>query len=189
MARKSPYCYPNSNVLINKLDIRSGVLLEIYERKLTAIRDEQRQTIDLPSKFDVTYLCSIHQHLFQDIYDWAGRSRTVPTRNGATVFSPPEQIESRLSNLFEQLESENYLTSLSQKQLVARLSFYLAELNNIHPFRDGNGRTQRNFINALAKNAGYILDFSKTTQLEMKQASMSGSFENLLTNVIEKIPA
>lgn len=91
---------------------------------------------------------------------------------GETVFTFPERIEPELNKLFLQLKAENYLRGLNQTDITKRLAFYLGELNVHHPFREGNGRTQRIFISDLAFQAGYKLDFSHISQEEMIEASI-----------------
>lgn len=91
----------------------------------------------------------------------------------------PLRIEPEAKKLFAQLKRENYLKGLSFEQMVKRLAFYLGEINILHPFREGNGRTQRSFIMQLAKQAGYHLDFSHLTPDEMIEASIKVNYSGL----------
>ncbi|MNC24298.1 Adenosine monophosphate-protein transferase VbhT [compost metagenome] len=73
--------------------------------------------------------------------------------------------------MFIKLKNENYLKGVPLNEVALRLSYYLGEINALHPFREGNGRTQRLFIEYLAEQAGYSVDFSQVTDKQMIEAS------------------
>ena len=147
------YCYPDSDVLINKLGLIDGAALELAEIELTRVRaktfEPDFNDISLPA------LRRIHRHLFQDVYDWAGELRTVDISKGNTRFANVVRIEAEADKLFRQLAQENYLVALPKSTFVERLAHYYCELNVIHPFRDGNGRAQRVMFEIISINAGY----------------------------------
>lgn len=147
------YCYPNSDVLINKLGITDMAALTSMEITLTKAR---MQTFE-PDFDDISLpaLRKIHFHLFQDIYPWAGELRTVDVSKGSTRFANVARIEPEADKLFAQLAQENQLAQLPQAQFIARLAHFYCELNVLHPFRDGNGRTQRVMFEIICINAGY----------------------------------
>lgn len=87
------------------------------------------------------------------------------------TFAPREHIAPYLENLFEHLRTEDYLQGQNEYTFAARAVFYMAEMNAVHPFRDGNGRTQREFIRELALSAGYTLNWSRVSPAEMMVAS------------------
>src|SRR5207302_8748423 len=108
----------------------------------------------------------IHSYLFRDVYDWAGGYRTVPLAKAEfagggriTRFAPPESIEAELLKIFDQLAKERFLQGLPRKDFVSKIAILLSEINRIHPFREGNGRTQRTFVSQLAQRLGYELHF------------------------------
>lgn len=70
-----------------------------------------------------------------------------------------------------ELKAENYLAQQDKDTIAKRLAYYLGDLNTIHPFREGNGRVQRLFIEELASRAGYFVDFSGVSAEEMIKAS------------------
>ncbi len=149
------YCYPNSNVLINKLNIQDADALHTAEREITSLRLAATKMQPIKGKFDMRHLQKIHAYLFGDIYDWAGKLRHVNIAKG---------------NLFRKLEQERYLIG-STKFVPHRLAYYFSEINVLHPFREGNGRTQRLFIEYLASVAGFCVDFSQVSTEEMMIAS------------------
>lgn len=165
------YCYLNSNVLINKLNITDADELLKAEREITALKTSQAMINRIEGKFDFEHLKKIHYFLFCDIYEWAGKIRIVNISKG-NQFCRCEYIEEQMDKLLLKLKNENYLKEYSQKELAERLAYYLSEINVIHPFREGNGRTQRLFIEYLSNNAGYQLNLNKISKNEMLEASV-----------------
>lgn len=164
------YCYPGTDVLVNKLGIQDYEKLQVIERKLTMLRI--LDLIDKPIKgnFDFKHLCSIHYYIFQDVYDWAGKVRTVDIAKG-NRFCNVMFIETQAKEIFESLRKELFLEGLNQQELARRLAYYFSEINALHPFREGNGRSQREFIRSLALKNGYVLNFSNISAEEMLKAS------------------
>lgn len=164
------YCYPDSDVLVNKLDIRDPNKLQIFERKLTMLR--LLELIDKPieGKFDLKHLQAIHAYIFQDVYDWAGKIRTVDIAKGNT-FCNVRFISSQADAIFSKLKEEYYLAGLEEYMFTKRLAYYFSEINALHPFREGNGRSQREFIRSLALKNGYLIYFEKVSKEEMLIAS------------------
>ncbi|NHZ60944.1 putative adenosine monophosphate-protein transferase Fic [Massilia genomosp. 1] len=165
------YCYPNADVLINKLGITDGPGLEQAEIELTQARIEQYE----PNFDDISLaaLRHIHFHLFQDIYGWAGHLRTVDISKGNTRFANVSRVEPEAEKLFRQLEQEGYLAGLPRAQFAGRLAHYYCELNVIHPFRDGNGRAQRLLFEVISINAGYALRWEPIGRTEWGEANIA----------------
>ena len=167
----SKYCYPNSKVLKNKLDIDDAVELEEAERKITSVLTMEAVQKGIRGKFNFNHLKKIHKFLFGDIYSWAGKVRLVNISKG-NQFCKVEFIEEQMNEIFRKLGKENTLRDIqSKKELAERLAYYFGEINAIHTFREGNGRTQRLFMQLLCNSLGYDLDFTKITSEEMLQAS------------------
>lgn len=165
------YCYPGTYVLKNKLNILDENELKTAEREITSLRTAQALTSRIKGSFDFNHLAKIHSFLFGDIYDWAGNIRTVNISKG-NQFCLCQFIQNQMDEIFQKLKNENYLKDYKDRDEVAkRLAYYLGEINSIHPFREGNGRTQRMFIEHLAVSLSYRLDFMKITSSEMLEAS------------------
>ena len=164
------YCYPKTKVLINKLGIQNAEKLKMAEREITSLKIANAKINKIAGKYDFEHLKRIHKYIFQDIYDWAGKVRWVNIAKG-NLFCHYEFIESNADTLFQQLKQENFLNDVSSEDMPIRLAYYFSEINVIHPFREGNGRTQRLFIEYLAEKNGYTIDFSNITKQEMIQAS------------------
>ena len=164
------YCYPHSSVLVNKLGIEDAEKLHIAEREITSLRIANAKISVIKGEFDLLHLKKIHKYIFADIYQWAGEIRWVNIAKG-NMFCNFEFIEANADSLFNRLRSENYLMDAYKEEMPFRLSYYLSEINVLHPFREGNGRAQRLFIEYLAENAGYSVDFSQVTDTHMIEAS------------------
>ncbi|WP_286315999.1 Fic/DOC family protein [Romboutsia ilealis] len=167
----SEYCYPRTYVLKNKLNITDENELKSAERSITSLRMAQLTQNPLEGKLDFNYLKNIHKFIFGDIYEWAGTIRTVNISKGNS-FCRCEFIEEQMESIMRKLEKENYLENLNIEILAERLAYYIGEINAIHPFREGNGRAQRMFIEFLALKNGFLLDFAKISNEEMLEASV-----------------
>jgi len=164
------YCYPGTDVLRNKAEIINAKELDDYEGELSTLRSIQILENPVPGKFDLAHLQLIHYSLFQDVYEWAGKIRTVEISRGHSRFANVRFIENSANTLFSKLAKENWLKALSAEPLSLRLAHYLSEINAIHPFREGNGRVQRLFISQLTEAAGYQLDYSDLEQEQIYDA-------------------
>ncbi|WP_455465785.1 BID domain-containing T4SS effector [Bartonella sp. B39] len=179
------YVYPGTNTLKNKYGIQDAiVLMDMYARKvgegMAHLREEP-----LPESFDSSYLCYIHKRLFFSIFEWAGQLRNIPfTFSDGTVAAMPEMIDpewgstfasgnaiqENLQKLDQTLFETNNLQGLSRKEFANQAAELFASLHHTCPFRVGNGYTQELFFENLAKAAGHSLDFSLTTQEDIKLA-------------------
>lgn len=152
------YCYEGTTVLKNIQDIHDQAALNAFEAAMTAQRSDE----PLPSgQLSTAHYRTIHRHLFQDIYSWAGRYRTVRIGKGGNAFCYPEYITQEMKDLFADLEQQQYFRNLSADDFVARAAHFVSTLNAIHPFREGNGRVQTTFLMLLAARAGHLLDVEK----------------------------
>ena len=186
-ARNSIYCYPNSNVLINKLDLKNAKRLEKAEKMIVLAKLYDLRQGKIKGNFDKAHFISIHKYLFEDLYPFAGEFRKENIAKDSFSFAEWEFIESELDRLLIKLKEENYLNGLKQEDMAKRLSFYMSELNVLHPFREGNGRVIREFIRELAFKNEYIIDYTKTTSQELLDAmKISGVDETDLAGIIYK---
>ena len=171
-ARNSIYCYPGTDVLINKLNIKDNQLLSEAERKIVLTKSYELRKNSQIGNFDLDHFLKIHEFLFEDIYPFAGKFRNENIAKGYFSFAEWQYIEPEIKRLFDKLKAENYLQGKSREELVKGLAYYLSELNVLHPFREGNGRTIREFIRELAFFNGYVLDLQNTTSDELLKASV-----------------
>lgn len=186
-ARNSIYCYEGTNTLVNKLDIKDSKLLEEYEKTTVALKLLSLEKQGIIGNFDITHFSNIHRFLFGEIYLFAGLFRTENIAKDNFRFAEWEYIESELNKLLDNLKSENYLQNLDKQTLAERLAYYTAELNVLHPFREGNGRTTREFIRQLALKNNYYLNFNSVSSTELLNASIKSVIDTTdLANIIFK---
>ena len=146
--------------------------LDAFETAMVA----QRAAEPFPvGRISVTHYKALHRHLFQDVYRWAGRFRTVRIVKGDSSFCYPENIDAQMRRLLGWLRNVNGLRGRALDGFRAEAAHFLAELNAIHPFRDGNGRTQLAFMRLVAARAGHVLDVSRIGP-ESFLAAMIASF-------------
>lgn len=166
-----PYIDENG-VLINKKGIKDESELDKVERASSYMKALYLDQNPIKGKFDLKHLQAIHKKLFEDIYPFAGKIRDGYLQKGQQDFTMGYRIIPQAEKLFTQLKNEQFLKKTEPAKIAGRLAYYMGEINAIHPFREGNGRTQRIFIAQLAKEAGFELTFSKATQEEMINASI-----------------
>lgn len=186
-AAADPYCYPGTAVLKNIPGLRSQERLERFEAANTA----QRADEPLPTgRLGVRHYCAIHRHLFQDVYSWAGRFRTVRIAKENSAFCYPEHIAREMDTLFAKLRADQFLENLSAQMFATQGAAFLSTLNAIHPFREGNGRTQTIFFALLAHRAGHTLDLEKLPPnrfLDAMVASFKGNNQPLIKQIEDLI--
>ena len=189
-----PYVYPGTTILKNIPGIRSQKMLDRFEANRVGQRSLELINNPLSGFFDVAHLQRIHRYLFQDVYEWSGQFRTVDIAKGNSYFAHVPYIRSTLEGLFEKLSNEQHLRGLDQEAFARRAADILGTLNAVHPFREGNGRTQREFVRELAHKNGYWVDWSKVSREELYKASdasflrgQNELFEELLKKAIERI--
>lgn len=157
-ATPDPYCYPNTTVLRNRLGIADQAELDAFEADAVT----QRGTEPLPAgRFTPTHFRAVHRHLFQDVYPWAGRYRSIRISKGASVFCYPENVTAQLQTLFAWLATHRRLSKLGADDFAELSAHFLSELNAIHAFREGNGRAQMAFFAMLADRAGHPLNLGR----------------------------
>jgi len=167
-----PYVYPGTNVLKNFRNIRQLDDLLEYEMDMTSRRQIELLCKPIRGKFDIAHLQAIHYQLFRDVYPWAGLFRTINiARSGQFFFAFSDHIVPALGDMFAKLSKEQFLAKTDVPTFSDRAAYFMGELNAIHPFRDGNGRTQREFIRELALKAGHTIHWVHITRDQMSDAS------------------
>ena len=159
---RDPYVQENGT-LKNKLGITDYDKLNLAERDITFSKFlNVKKTFH--TKFDVSYIKSIHSHIFEDIFDWAGEFREVPVYKQEVVFpglslnyTDPKNIEKELSDCLEKINDTNW-SALTLEQKSATFTKYLTQFWLIHPFRDGNTRTTLTFATQFSKEYDFPLD-------------------------------
>lgn len=182
--RNSVYCYKDTNTLVNKFNIKDPVALDNYETSIVALKLMALEKEGITGNFAVEHFVGIHKFLFEDIYTFAGLFRTENIAKDYFQFAEWEYIENELNRLLDELKKENYLAGFSKKDLANRLAYYWSELNVLHPFREGNGRTTREFLRQLALKNNYILNFKNVNAEDFLNASIRSIID---TSDLEKL--
>ena len=163
------YCYPpDYQILRNKLNLHSASELDFFEREFVTFRAMQ----DLPrGDFDLDHLRALHFHLFQDIYEWAGDVRCVEISKGGSQFQFRRYIETGMGDVHRRIQAQGYLRGLSAERFSYKAGDIIGDVNYIHPFREGNGRTQLYFLKQLAQQAGHNIDLTQVKPAKWMVAS------------------
>ena len=169
---QSIYCYPDSNVLKNKLNIRDNKLLKTAEEEITLIKQMELLKNPIKGNFSKAHLMNIHKFIFEDIYPFAGKIRREQISKADTMFYPPNLIDRELDKVFAKIKEKNMLKETDEEKVFDNLAYVMAELNIIHPFREGNGRSIREFIRLMAKRMGYDLNWGNVDKEELLEASI-----------------
>ena len=172
------YCYPpDFTVLRNRLNIRDLQTLELAERQFVA----QRFLEAIPTgDFDLDHLKAIHHHLFQDIYEWAGEVRTVEIEKGGNQFQPRRFIETGMMDVHRRIIVATYFQGTTRKQFAGQVGPILGDVNFVHPFREGNGRVQLQYVKQLAERAGHGMDLTRLDReawMEASRRSHEGDYD------------
>jgi cell filamentation protein len=186
--KENSYCYPDTSILKNKLNIKKDEDLYNAERDIVNIRAAELYNKPISGDFDFKYMKSIHKYLFQDIYEWAGENRTVDIAK-SNLFCLARYIDTYAKELFDKINKEKYFIKLNYEDTVEALVNIFADVNALHPFREGNGRTQREFIRYLSRINGIEVDFTLVDSEEMiiaSSESVNGS-NNKLSEMFKRI--
>jgi cell filamentation protein len=188
-----PHFDDEHGILANCPGFTEGKKLDRFERIRTAKSILNLETYPVEGRFDVARLKEIHRLIFREVFPWAGEFRKVDMHRAASYpFAVVRFMEANLERTFAKLASESHLKGLDAGAFAGRAAYYLGELNSIHPFREGNGRTQREFIRELAAEAGFRINWSRVSRKEMYDASIeshnrgkSAAFSPLIAAAIE----
>ncbi|MBA2734271.1 MAG: Fic family protein [Acidobacteria bacterium] len=172
--------YPGTSVLINLEDIRDPEeLLERETELQLAAYEAIFSSFDESLTPDLPFFYYLHHLMFSPLFVWAGRARTVGIAKGGTPFCPPQNIDSMMNALFAELKQERWLEGLDLDSFIERAAYYICEINAVHPFREGNGRAIRFYMDVLsARTRGDIFDWTKSSTDEYLQACIAGFQQN-----------
>ena len=171
-----PYVWSGSTVLRNLAGITDQQTLDIVERETVL----QRLREGCPSgAFDRQHLQAIHHHLFQDMYEWAGQVRTLNISKGVSHFIPHQYIDTGLADVHQRLEAANCLRGLDADRFAAQAGEIIGDVNYVHPFREGNGRTQIEYLRQLGAQAGHMIElkaFDRDRWIEASVLANAGTY-------------
>lgn len=189
-AINSIYTYKGTNVLKNKLNIKSEEKLKEYETKVVALKLASIDKANIKRTFDKNHLINIHKYLFEDVYDFAGKYRKENITKENFRFSEYYYIEDNIDYVFNKIKIDE-LKKLSFDELIKKLSEIMTDLNVLHPFREGNGRATREFVRELLNELGYDIKWFKIDYNDILKASIKAVVDDseqieLLKKVLRK---
>ena len=167
-----PYLIPGTQTLRNLLGITDKAELDRRERLIVT----HRTIFDPPGgDFDLRHLQDIHRHLFQDIYEWAGELRTVDLSKEKSNFMPVSHLATGIGYVQTRLAKNNYLKNRPARSFAEEAAVAIGDINHVHPFREGNGRTQMLFLKQLTEHAGHSFKPEKLDRDVWIQASKAAN--------------
>lgn len=168
-------CYDGTTCLINKFGIKDDKQLSFVESQITFAKGSELENNPIKGNFDFEHYKSIHKYLFDEIYDWAGQIRKVNISKKGTKFAKADEIEQLADACFSRLKSKNYFKAQKFDEFIENITDFYCVTNMLHPFREGNGRTQRIFISQLIRNAGYDIGFLDINTDDLMTATIQAS--------------
>ena len=178
------YTDPETGVLRNRENINDAHLLHVFESIKVSIRLEELQANSFKIK-NISSLLDIHRYLFQDIYLWAGKVRTVEISKGGKPFFPLSHFRNAFTFIDTLIVEYRKIDKKDKVQLTHKLAEILDNINYLHPFREGNGRSQREFLRLLAKEKGLSLNLNPPDNANIYERYMSGT----ITGNVEQLAA
>ncbi len=180
------YTDPKTGLLRNLQDISDPDVLLFVESGavIKRLQELYENPIDVKG---VDSLFEIHRHLFQDMYVWAGKKRTVEISKNGKQFFPISHFDNAFRHI-DQLVIEFKKIPKDNKKLIAeKLAEILDTVNYLHPFREGNGRTQREFLRLLALEKGLTLNLNPPDNHTIHEKYMKGTIESDVKTLTELI--
>lgn len=187
LQESDPYLIAGSTCLLNSLGIMDTQLLNEAEKEISAAAYAELILSPASPTFNLAHLCEIHHRLFGDIYPWAGNIRTTEIAKGDKLFLPYQLILVTIEAVFDQLHQEALLRGLPPDQFAQRAAYYLGRINAIHPFREGNGRTQRIMLDQLAELSGYGFQWSAVSGEQMAVACRQARIDHPDYSALERL--
>lgn len=180
------YIDPKTGILRNLQDVSDPEVLLFVES--SAVTKRLLELYENPIKIKgVGSLFEIHRHLFQDIYIWAGKKRVVEISKDGKQFFPTTYFDNAFRYIDQLIDEYRKIQKNNKRKLAEKLAEILDNVNYLHPFREGNGRAQREFIRLLALEKGLILNLNPPDNINVYKRYMKGTVESDVTTLTELI--
>lgn len=185
----NPYIDQGTGVFKNKFGIDNHKDLKKVEYMVSSLNARELQEKPIQGKYDMEHMSAIHGHLLKEVYEWAGKPRTLNfskkdplDQNWSTPFCKVDKLKDLSEDIKNNIENKNQLKGLSKEDFVKEISQVYQKVNFLHPFPEGNGRTTQTMMKQLANGAGYDLDFKAVhSQVWNQAAARSQQQVNLKT--------
>lgn len=178
-------CYDGTSCLINKMNIRDEQILSQVEADITFAKSSELEQTPICGAFDLEHYKAIHKYLFEDLYEWAGELRSIDISKKGTQFCKAELLDDLCGKCFDRLIENDLFQGLSKEEFINEIVDFYSTTNILHPFREGNGRTQRIFITQLIRFNGYEFNFSDvdTDELMIATIHSANGVDDFLKNI------
>ena len=183
------YTDPDTNLLRNLQGITDADVLLFVESSAVTKRLQELYEYPLIVKGVIT-LFEIHQHLFQDLYSWAGKKRTVEISKDGKQFFPTSFFDNAFQYIDQLILEYKSIPKRNKRAVADKLAEILDHVNYLHPFREGNGRSQREFLRLLAFEKGYLLNLNPPDNKGVYDRYMLGTIESevkILADLIDDL--
>ena len=180
------YTDPNSGLLRNLQDISDPDVLLFVESSVVTKRLQELYVKPIKI-YGIESLLLIHKQLFQDIYTWAGKEWTVEISKGGKQFFPISHFDNAFRYINSLVNQYKEIPRKNKQQLAEKLAEILDNVNYLHPFREGNGRTQREFVRLLAKEKGLTLNLNPPDNKNVYDRYMKGTIESDISTLTKLI--
>ena len=184
-------CYEGTFCLINKLGIKDEHLLKELDTSFSVARIGKIENNNIEFPITPDGYKSIHRFIFEEIYDWAGEYRKINISKKGTFFADYEKIDQLMNNCFKRLSALNYFKDMTRVDYLKNVTDLYQTLNMIHPFREGNGRTERVFITLFVRLADHCANFKRVDEDELMISTIqaaggvSDNLERVFSRIIE----
>jgi len=180
------YTDPKTGLLRNLQEITDPEVLLFVESG--AVTKRLQELYEKPIKIkDIDSLFEIHRHLFQDIYVWAGKKRKVEISKEGKQFLPTSYFDNAFRYINQLIADFKKIPKNNKKMISEKLAEILDNINYLHPFREGNGRTQREFLRLLALEKGLTLNLTPPDNKSVYERYMKGTIESDVNTLTELI--
>jgi cell filamentation protein len=180
------YIDPKTGILRNIYDISDPEVLLFFESGAVSKRLQELYKNPIKIK-GIDSLMEIHRHLFQDIYVWAGKKRTAEISKDGKQFFPTSQFDNALKYVDQLIDEFKNIPNKNKRELAEKLAEVLDNINYLHPFREGNGRAQREFLRILALEKNLILNLTPPDNKSIYERYMKGTIESDVNTLAELI--
>lgn len=179
------YVDSKSGILKNLVDITDAEDLLFFEsvavtKRISELHNKPIKIVGIESLF------LIHKQLFQDIYAWAGKKRIVEISKDGKQFFPTSNFVNAFRYINELISDFKKIDKNDKNKIAENLAQILDNINYLHPFRDGNGRAQREFLRMLALEKGIDLNLNPPDNKEVYESYMQGTI-NSDTKILEEL--
>ena len=171
------YTDPKTGILRNLADIIDQDVLLFFESGAVAKRIQELYENPIKIK-GVESLLTIHKHLFQDVYSWAGKKRKVEISKAGKQFFPTTHFDNAFRFIDTLISDYKNISKNDKHRIAEKLAEILDNVNYLHPFREGNGRMQREFLRLLALEKDLVLNLNPPDDKKIYDQYMQGTINS-----------